>query len=152
RPNYIVVVRPPQLVVSPASRDYGTVATGQTSNQTFSVINLGDLALSGTVTGAGPFAVTAGNPYNVAAGQTQTVTVGFSPVAAGGFTNNVVFSSNGGGSTNPVTGTGAVVPVALFSGSPTNGAAPLTVTFTDTSTGTITNRNWSFGDGGVTNT
>ncbi|MGD1018933.1 MAG: PKD domain-containing protein [Verrucomicrobiia bacterium] len=43
-------------------------------------------------------------------------------------------------------------PVAAFSGSPTNGVAPLTVNFVDNSTGTITNRFWTFGDGGTTNT
>src|SRR5579862_1912988 len=42
-------------------------------------------------------------------------------------------------------------PTAIFSGSPTNGAAPLTVTFTDSSTNSITNRFWNFGDGGTTN-
>ena len=43
--------------------------------------------------------------------------------------------------------------IAGFNGSPTNGGAPLTVTFTDTSTtGAITNRFWNFGDGTTTNT
>ncbi len=41
---------------------------------------------------------------------------------------------------------------ASFSATPTNGGAPLTVTFTDTSTGYLTNRFWSFGDGATTNT
>ena len=41
---------------------------------------------------------------------------------------------------------------ASFTASPTNGLAPLAVTFTDTSTGAITNRFWDFGDGGTTNT
>jgi PKD repeat protein len=40
---------------------------------------------------------------------------------------------------------------ASFSASPTNGGAPLTVTFTDDSTGTATNRYWSFGDGATMN-
>jgi subtilisin family serine protease len=44
-----------------------------------------------------------------------------------------------------------VVPTANFSAAPTNGGAPLTVTFSDTSTGTVTNRFWSFGDGATTN-
>ncbi len=44
------------------------------------------------------------------------------------------------------------VPVASFSAAPTSGTVPLTVTFTDTSTGTITSRSWQFGDGNVTNT
>jgi PKD repeat protein len=38
-------------------------------------------------------------------------------------------------------------PVAAFTASPTNGAAPLLVNFTDASTGTVTNHSWSFGDG-----
>jgi len=46
----------------------------------------------------------------------------------------------------------ATAPVADFYANPTAGSAPLTVTFTDTSTGSITNRFWSFGDGGTTNT
>ena len=44
-------------------------------------------------------------------------------------------------------------PVSGFSGSPTNGFAPLQVVFTDASTGSNTNCVWSFGDGqSVTNT
>jgi alpha-tubulin suppressor-like RCC1 family protein len=42
--------------------------------------------------------------------------------------------------------------VAAFIGSPTSGWAPLTVTFTDISCGSITNRFWDFGDGNTTNT
>lgn len=38
-------------------------------------------------------------------------------------------------------------PVAAFSATPANGIAPLTVNFTDTSTGNITGWQWSFGDG-----
>jgi len=42
-------------------------------------------------------------------------------------------------------------PSAIFSGSPTNGLALLTVTFSDASTGSITNRFWNFGDSSMTN-
>jgi PKD repeat protein len=42
-------------------------------------------------------------------------------------------------------------PVASFSGSPTSGTEPLMVTFTDISTGSITNRFWDFGDSTTTN-
>ncbi len=38
-------------------------------------------------------------------------------------------------------------PVSVFSATPTTGGAPLTVTFTDSSNGSITNRFWHFGDG-----
>jgi PKD repeat protein len=42
-------------------------------------------------------------------------------------------------------------PVASFTGSPVSGTAPLAVSFTDTSSGSITNWSWDFGDGGTTN-
>ena len=47
----------------------------------------------------------------------------------------------GGGAPQP--------PVANFSGNPTSGNAPLTVYFTDTSTGSPTSWSWTFGDGGT---
>lgn len=40
-------------------------------------------------------------------------------------------------------------PTASFSATPTTGATPLAVTFTDTSTNTPTSWNWTFGDGGT---
>lgn len=40
------------------------------------------------------------------------------------------------------------VPVANFTANPVSGSAPLLVTFTDTSSGEITERSWDFGDGG----
>ena len=46
----------------------------------------------------------------------------------------------------------AASPVASFLVTPSAGSAPLAVTFTDTSTGAITNWFWSFGDGTTTNT
>jgi len=39
------------------------------------------------------------------------------------------------------------VPLAAFSASPTSGYAPLTIKFTDKSTGSLTSWKWSFGDG-----
>src|SRR5207245_649286 len=46
-----------------------------------------------------------------------------------------------GGSTAPLP------PTANFSANPTSGNAPLTVQFTDQSSGSITARDWDFGDG-----
>ncbi len=154
RVNYILVTNiPPQQVVSPATNNYGLVAVSQSSTQNFSVVNAGVDSLTGTATViSGPYAIVSGSPYNVSGGKTGTVSVAFNPVTVGSFTNSVVFASNGGNSTNTLIGSGAISPSAAFTGTPTNGLVPLAVTFTDTSTGTITNRSWSFGDGGTTNT
>ncbi len=45
-----------------------------------------------------------------------------------------------------------VLPAAVFNAWPTSGPAPLTVTFTNTSFGVVSNFFWSFGDGFTTNT
>jgi PKD repeat protein len=154
RMNYIAVTNiPAQLVVSPAIRNYGALLVGQSSTQSFSVVNSGLNLLSGTATAGGsPFSIVSGTPYNLSGGQTVTVNVAFAPGAVGIFTNSVVFASNGGNSTNTVIGSGATVPSASFSGTPTTGIVSLAVIFTDSSTGMITNRSWMFGDGGTTNT
>ena len=89
-------------------------------------------------------------------------------ILAGGASTNIVVSVNAAASTLPVGNYPDTIgfvsttinasltiiwppPVANFSGSPTNGIEPVTVTFTDTSTGPIANRFWNFGDGGTTN-
>jgi PKD repeat protein len=72
--------------------------------------------------------------------------------SAGNYTVNLT-ASNGAGSeslirTSYITVTsGAVAPVAGFTGTPLSGAAPLTVQFNDTSSNSPTSWNWSFGDG-----
>ena len=80
----------------------------------------------------------------------------------GGFTNlaggRVTVPNLPGGSFLVVTTPASVVLTRLqvllasFTASATNGRSPLTVTFTDTSAGTITNHAWNFGDGFTTNT
>jgi PKD repeat protein len=69
-----------------------------------------------------------------------TGSIGEEPVIAWGWPNNSL-----GGSFS-------IAPRAAFSATPTEGSAPLAVTFVDSSCGAITNRHWEFGDGFVTNT
>jgi PKD repeat protein len=72
----------------------------------------------------------------------------------GTYSVTLIASNSGGSSTNTQANLITVMPaapVALFSGSPTSGTEPLAVSFADTSTGTITNRYWDFGDTSTTN-
>ncbi|MBU6399138.1 MAG: S8 family serine peptidase [Verrucomicrobia bacterium] len=73
---------------------------------------------------------------------------------AGTFTVTLTVTGSGG-ATNSTSGTIQVTnpppppppPVANFAASPTSGNAPLTVQFTDKSTGTVSGWDWNFGDG-----
>ncbi len=148
--NLVSVVNPPHLSVQPPTLAFGLVVSGQSSNQQFLVINAGDETLAGSaqVNGLGSaFAVTGGSPFTVNGGQTALVTVAFSPAGVGTFTDSVAFASNGGVSTNAVTGSAAIPATAGFNVTSSNGAAPLLVNFTDASSGTVTSRLWTFGDG-----
>ena len=142
-----------QLNVTPLTQSFGTVTTGTTAQASFVVTNGGGATLSGTasITTAG-FSIASNATYTVAGFSSMNVMVNFRPSSAISFTGKVIFTSTGGRSTNTVTGQGVTAPAANFTATPTSGAAPLTVTFADTSTGTITNRVWTWGDGTVTTT
>lgn len=142
----------PPFDVSPSSYDFGTVATGQTAQKTFVVTNRGEAALTGTTTVNGAFALLGNGSFNLSGHGASNISIRFTPPAAGSFSNNVVFASNGGGATNPVTGIGAALPQAIFLAYSRTGQIPFAVDFSDYSTGDITNRFWSFGDGTTTNT
>jgi PKD repeat protein len=117
--NYIQALHPAQLLVNPSSLNYGSVTIGLTNLLNFSVINTGGAALSGTAASPAPFVVTSGGSYNVAGAQTATVTVAFAPSGSASFNGSVIFTSNGGDSTNAVSGVGltpgsiAVSPATL---------------------------------------
>jgi PKD repeat protein len=76
--------------------------------------------------------------------------------AAGSYTVTLTVTGQGGASINVHTNyvvASVAPPVASFTGAPTNGFAPLQVVFTNTSTGSITNWVWNFGNGTIiTNT
>ncbi|HRY76139.1 MAG TPA: PKD domain-containing protein, partial [Methanoregulaceae archaeon] len=77
-------------------------------------------------------------------------------LSAGTYTVKLTATNAGGSDSETKTGyvtvTSPVIPpVAVFSGTPTSGTAPLTVKFTDASTNTPTSWSWNFGDGNATN-
>jgi len=70
--------------------------------------------------------------------------------SAGTYTVSLTVTGPGGSDGETKTGyiTVNAAPVAAFTGSPTSGCAPLTVNFTNQSTGQISSYDWTFGDGG----
>ncbi|MGO9246666.1 MAG: PKD domain-containing protein [Verrucomicrobiia bacterium] len=146
-------ITPAQLSVSPITLNFGTATVGNTVSASFLVNNNGGAVLSGTatITAAG-FTIGSGASYNVPGFGSTNVVINFTPSSAKSFAGTTFFASNGGDSSNAVTGSGTTGPAARFTATPTNGSSPLVVTFSDTSTGTITNRSWNLGDGTITNT
>src|SRR5205085_6775004 len=97
---------PPKLLVTPASLVFGPVVIGQTNSQNFQITNSGGITLTGSVSVPSPFAIQNGSPYTLAPGDSALITITFSPATAATFSNAAVFLSNGGNSTNAVTGSG----------------------------------------------
>src|SRR6185369_3304905 len=87
---------------------------------------------------------------------TSATSVPHTYTAAGTYTVGLTVQGPGGSHSLILSPTVLVTnpppPVANFTGSPLQGATPLTVTFLDNSTGGITNRQWTFGDSTGTNT
>jgi hypothetical protein len=106
------------LVVSPASLDFGTVPVGQSVTRTLTVSNSGNLNV--TVTKAAPpnlpFVVNTPLPEGqvIGPGDSVQVQVTFSPSAAGTFTGQYTISSNDGQGAHNVQVTGKAI-------NPTNG-------------------------------
>ncbi|HEY4300245.1 MAG TPA: MBG domain-containing protein [Candidatus Didemnitutus sp.] len=72
---------------------FGSILSGNTRDQTFTLKNPGNTTISGTITVAPPFSVVGGNSYTVAPGQSITVTVRFSPNAPGNYSTYLTFSN-----------------------------------------------------------
>src|SRR5207249_9497043 len=149
---------PTHLVVVPANLDFGTLDldAGTNAQANFVVTNLGMASVTNATASVGAgspeFSIFSSTSFSLAGLGSTNLTLTFSPTNEGSFSNIVIVLSDGGNSTNTVTGRGAFEPSASFVGSPTSGLNPLTVVLTDTSTGTITNRTWYFGDATLTNT
>ncbi len=107
---------PPQISVTPASQNFGTVSVGSFADLTFTVQNTGGSALTGSASTSAPFSVISGGSFSLGAGASQGVVVRFSPTATGSFTGNVSFTSNGGNVSPVVSGTGAQITVVSPNG------------------------------------
>ncbi|PYU97194.1 MAG: hypothetical protein DMG10_31415, partial [Acidobacteria bacterium] len=107
---------PPQISVTPASQNFGTVSVGSFADLTFTVQDTGGSALTGSASTSAPFSVVSGTPFSLGAGTSQTIVVRFAPTATGSFTGNVSFTSNGGNVSPVVSGTGAQITVVSPNG------------------------------------
>jgi hypothetical protein len=100
-------VIPPILSINPFSIEFGSVALGDAVTADFMVSNAGDGTLEGTATvlDGTNFWVLAGSPFSLGPGESTPITIQFAPFVAGDLEDDVVFSSNGGSSELPVSGT-----------------------------------------------
>src|SRR5205085_834703 len=137
---------PGQLATVQNTLDFGLVDIDAGTNATglLTLTNFGGASL-GNVTATiddGPFALLSTPPFALPGFGSTNILFSFTPSQAGSFSNLVQFASDSGNITNTLLGSAAFEPVAAFTGNPTTGLKPLTVTFTDTSQGTITNWTW----------
>jgi len=116
---------PARLVVSPGSLVFNPVLTGAVAQASFVVTNSGSTTLNATASlTSDPFFLLGTNSTPVAslgfavpAFTATNILVRFvAPASSGAFTNEVVFVSNGGDSTNTVAGFGFGTPVIIQPG------------------------------------
>jgi PKD repeat protein len=131
-------VSKPLTVAAPVA----SFSADKTSGTAPVTINLADTS-TGTITS---------RAWDLGDGTTSTAqSVAKTYSAAGTYTVKLTVTNVGGSATATktisVTAPTVAAPVASFSATPTSGTAPLLVTLTDTSTGTVSTRTWDLGDG-----
>jgi len=110
----------PDLVVTPAALDFGSVAVGASKPASLTLSNQGDapLSVSGLtlLPGSGAFSQSGAAPFNLAPGASQTVSVQFSPGQAGVAAGTLRVQSNDPDSPSydvPLTGKGVQAKIAV---------------------------------------
>jgi hypothetical protein len=102
------------ISVSPGMLNYGSQASGTSSNQTFTVQNIGGGTLSGTASVSAPFSIVSGASYNLGSNQAQSVTVRFSPANSGTYQQVVTLTGGGGASVTVGGSAWSVLPGLSF--------------------------------------
>ncbi len=145
---------PPVCQVQPENLDFGSVAIGEYKDASFTITNVGGGTLSGIVSElCETYEIVSGSGvYNLSAGQSFTVAVRFQPNLVGTHTCMIETGEDLCSDVFCTAEAYGVPPVAAFIGSPTSGDLPLTVEFTDLSTGDISSWSWDFGVGSGTST
>src|SRR5439155_23472840 len=82
------------IIVSPASRDVGSLPVGSNDDRSVMVQNISGGTLTGNSSTSAPVSVVSGNPFSLAAVANQAVVVRFSPASEASFVGNVSFTSN----------------------------------------------------------
>ena len=119
--NYILVLNPGLLVVTPASLDFSTIFTNTTTQSSFVISNSGGVELSGRANlTVNPFFLldplsgsVSNYSFSVPALSSTNIALSFTPLNIGQFSNLVVFATDNGSSTNLVLGRGASAPLIL---------------------------------------
>jgi hypothetical protein len=141
----------PQISVTPASVNFGSISTGVTNTQTLTISNPGtaNLTLSQAVeTGSGFSLSGLAMPLTIAPGGSYAFSVSFNPASAGTFSGTLTLSNNSPtpSLSVPLSGSGvaptltlAVSPASLSFGNVTTGtSASQTVSLTNTGNSNVT--------------
>ena len=157
-PAEISVLQTTNEILDEGAYTFSTIASGTSSNVTFTVKNTGSSNLTLTnpisLTGSAFSVNTSFGSTTIAAGATTTFIISFNPSSGGTFSETLSFVNNDcdegtynfllkGTATGPVN----VPVVANFTSSVVTVCAGQTVTYTSTSTGNPTSYSWSFPGG-----